>query len=126
MDKSQTRISEYISLLERKANTKAVFPAKVEKVLGGGRFDVKNLLTGMVNTARLSPTIGVAKGVARDAGAIISVRLGSLVLVDDDMIVANVAFHNQANQILSLLNKKHTMFENNLFNRGSSTRKNRR
>jgi translation initiation factor IF-1 len=90
-DMSNKRLLEYASRL-RTRNTRAnEFPASVDKVLGGGRFRVKNLLNKEELVVSLSKSLYVDKRSTHNPRTEVAIHVGDIVLVaDSDQITAKI------------------------------------
>lgn len=127
---SNSAVSRYEEKLKKGESVGAMFLAEVTSAPGGGRFHVKNLSSKESLVAHLTPALSVKRAKYRDSFLPISVREGSHVLVDGDIIKAVVSGRK-----LSAL-KEEEEDSNSIFSRGSQssqgsrrrnrTRKNRR
>jgi translation initiation factor IF-1 len=90
-DMSNKRLLEYAARL-RTGNARAnEFPATIDKVLGGGRFRVKNLLNKEELVVSLSKSLYVDKRSTHNPRTEVAIHVGDVVLVaDSDQITAKI------------------------------------
>lgn len=125
---SNSAVARFEEKLKKGESVGAMFLAEVTSAPGGGRFHVKNLSSKENLVAHLTPALSVKRAKYRDSFLPISVREGSHVLVDGDIIKAVVSERK-----LSALREEEED-SNSMFSRGSQsshgsrgrTRKNRR
>ena len=90
-DMSNKRLLEYASRLRKKETKESEFPALVDKVLGGGRFRVKNILNKEESVVTLSKSLYVDKRSTHNPRTEIAIHVGDVVLVvDSDQITAKI------------------------------------
>ena len=124
---SEKKTLEYYERLLGKRTKSTEFPAIVTRVNGDGRFEIKNLLDKAGSTVRLSRSLFLNKRAAKDDRTKVALRVGNLVLVDGEEIIAKIS-----QPTFDAFKKHLNIHENNnagyVFNAsgGSKTRKNNR
>ena len=87
---SDKKTLEYLlRLIENKVKSDE-FPAQVVKVLGGGRFLVKNMLNKEEESVHLSSSLVVSKHAAQDKHVRVAVGVNHIVLVEHGTITARI------------------------------------
>ena len=86
---SNKRVADFITRVMNKRTADSEYPGIVTHVLGGGRFEVKNLQNpSELENVKLSKSLYVNKRAAFNDHVKVGVKLGSVVLVEGGMITA--------------------------------------
>lgn len=113
---------KYIDDLREGKETKMCL-ALVTGVSGGGRFRAFDMVHDEAVVAKVAPSIFSKKAKHRNAVIPIAVRIDSYVILDEAHDIKAVVGEADAYTIRRLLNIKDKAASNNLFNRGSGSKK---
>ena len=113
---------KYIADLREGKETKMCL-ALVTGVSGGGRFRAFDMVHDEAVVAKVAPSIFSRKAKHRNAAIAVAVRVDSYVILDEAHDIKSVVGEADAYTIRRLLNLKEKAASNNLFNRGSGSKK---
>jgi hypothetical protein len=107
----------------REGNETKMCLALVTGVSGGGRFRAFDMVHDESVSAKVAPSIFTKKAKHRNAAIAVAVRVDSYVILDEAHDIKAVVGEADAYTIRRLLNIADKAASNNLFNRGSGSKK---
>jgi hypothetical protein len=102
----------------KNGNKTPMFIGLVTKVIGGGRFQVFNIVDKVTTTAKISNKLFTRKAKHRNATIPIAVHVDSYVIVDESDTIKSVIGEGLAYKIRNMLHEKN----DDIFNRGNSSK----